>query len=209
MKIVLLGAAGSGKGTLCVDLTKALNIPAISTGDLFRDNIKNKTPIGIEAEKYVNSGTPVPDSVVFTMLKQRIEEADCKNGFILDGYPRSLSQAKTLQSVAKIDYVFNLKVSREVLLHRICGRRVCEKCKYTSHTDYLNGKDVCPKCGGNMKQRKDDSDPVAIENRLKTMYFDIIDPILDYYKKQGILHEIPADHGNDKVFKEVSKVLKI
>ena len=208
MKIVLLGAAGSGKGTLCSALTSELKIPAISTGDLFRDNIKNKTPIGIEAEKYVNSGIPVPDGVVLEMLKQRIEKSDCKNGFLLDGYPRSLAQAKTLQKIANIDFVFNLNVSREVLLLRIAGRRVCENCKYTSHTDYLNGKDVCPKCGGKMKQRKDDQDPVAIENRLKTMYFDIIEPILDFYKKQGILHEVSADHGNDETLKQVSQVLK-
>ena len=209
MKIVLLGAAGSGKGTQCEILTKELGIPSISTGDLFRDNIKNRTPIGIEAEGYVSKGIPVPDSIVLTMLKQRLEKSDCKKGFILDGYPRSLSQAKELQKVAKIDYVFNLDVPKEILLHRIAGRRTCEKCKFISHTDILGKSTVCPKCGGEMKQRKDDTDEVAIENRLKTMYFDIIDPIIEFYKKQGILHNVPAGEGKEQTYGVVSQVLKI
>ena len=209
MKIVLLGAAGSGKGTLCEELTKALNIPSISTGDLFRDNIKNKTPIGIEAERYVSNGIPVPDSVVLTMLNERLKKADCKNGYILDGYPRSIAQAKELQKISKIDYVFNLDVPKATLLHRITGRRTCDKCKFISHTDRLGNSNVCPKCGGEMKQRKDDSDEVAIESRLKTMYFDVIDPIIEFYKNQGILHNVPAGEGKEQTYNVVSQVLKI
>lgn len=209
MKIVVLGAAGSGKGTQCEMLAKALKIPTISTGDLFRDNIKNKTPIGEKAESYVSKGIPVPDDIGAVMLRERLKNSDCKKGFILDGYPRSLSQAKILQNITTIDHVIVLKASREVLLHRISGRRMCASCKYTSHVNSLNGSTICPNCGGEMTQRKDDKDKAAIENRLNTMFFNVIEPILEFYKKQGILHEVPAEAGKNEIYKEISQVLGI
>ena len=205
MIIVLLGAAGSGKGTACEQISQDYNIPSISTGDLFRDNIKRKTPVGCEAEKYVNNGILVPDEIVLQMVKERISQEDCINGFILDGYPRSLAQAQSLQKIVKVDYVINLNTSRKVLLHRIMGRRICANCKYLSHTDRLNGP-VCPKCGGVMEQRKDDADKEAIERRLG-MYEENIKPLLAFYKKLGVLHQVAADNGKDETYSEISRVL--
>lgn len=207
MKIILLGAAGSGKGTQCEMLTKALNIPSISTGDLFRDNIKNQTPIGIKAQSYVNRGVAVPDEVVLTMLKERLNNPDCKNGYILDGFPRNANQAKELEKITKIDHVFSIEVSKAVLLNRITGRRICDKCKHNSHIDWLQGKTTCPKCGGSMLPRKDDSDPEAVKRRLE-WYENDIKPLADYYAKQGILTRITGDEGKESIFAQISKVLK-
>lgn len=206
MVIVLLGAAGSGKGTMCELMSDNLKIPSISIGDLFRDNIKKQTPIGKEAERYVNNGILVPDDVVVKMLKARIDEPDCVNGYILDGYPRSLAQAKILQTIVKVDYVINLNTSKEVLLHRIMGRRICGNCKFLSHTDRLNGV-TCPKCGGTMEQRKDDADKSAVERRLG-MYEENIKPLLAFYKEQGLLHEVSANTGKEETYAQISKVIK-
>ena len=208
MNIVLLGAAGSGKGTQCEILTKNLNIPSISIGDLFRQNIKNKTPIGVVAEGFVNSGILVPDDIVLKMLQERLSKPDCKNGYLLDGYPRTLKQAELLQQISKIDVVINIKTSNHLLLNRIMGRRICKNCNSTLHIDFLDDKEKCPKCGSAIEMRKDDADKTAVERRLK-MYEENIEPLLTFYKKQNILHEVFSDEGKEETFKQISQVLKI
>ena len=208
MNIVLLGAAGSGKGTQCEILTKKLNIPSISIGDLFRQNIKNKTPIGVVAEGFVNSGILVPDDIVLKMLQERLSKPDCKNGYLLDGYPRTLKQAEMLQKISKIDVVINIKTSNHLLLNRIMGRRICKNCNSTLHIDFLDNKERCPKCGSSIEMRKDDADKTAVERRLK-MYEENIEPLLTFYKKQNILHEVSSDEGKEETFNQISQVLKI
>ena len=208
MNIVLLGAAGSGKGTQCEILTKKLNIPSISIGDLFRQNIKNKTPIGVVAEGFVNSGILVPDDIVLKMLQERLSKPDCKNGYLLDGYPRTLKQAELLQKISKIDVVINIKTSNHLLLNRIMGRRICKNCSSTLHIDFLENKERCPKCGSEIEMRKDDADKTAVERRLK-MYEENIEPLLAFYKKQNILHEVSSDEGKEETFNQISQVLKI
>lgn len=208
MNIVLLGAAGSGKGTQCEILTKTLNIPSISIGDLFRQNIKNKTQIGIVAEEFVNSGVLVPDDVVLQMLQDRLSSPDCKNGYLLDGFPRTLKQAELLQNISKIDVVINIKTSKEVLLNRILGRRICKNCNSTFHIDFLENKEICPKCGNTIEMRKDDADIVAVERRLK-VYEENISPLITFYKNQNIFYEVSSDKGKNDTFKQISQVLKI
>ena len=207
MKLILLGAAGSGKGTQGSMISEKYQIPNISTGDLFRKNIKEQTPIGKKAEGYINSGKLVPDEVVLKMLSERLEEADCKNGFILDGFPRNRSQAEALDKLTSIDRVISISLSEEVLIGRITGRRLCEKCGNNSHLDWLNGKTICPKCGGKMVQRKDDADEEAVRSRLRT-YEDSVKPLIGFYKQKGILSEVSGEKGKEDLFKQISRVLE-
>ena len=207
MKLILLGAAGSGKGTQGSMISEKYQIPNISTGDLFRKNIKEQTPIGKKAEGYINSGKLVPDEVVLKMLSERLEEADCKNGFILDGFPRNRSQAEALGKLTSIDRVISISLSEEVLIGRITGRRLCERCGNNSHLDWLNGKTICPKCGGKMVQRKDDADEEAVRSRLRT-YEDSVKPLIGFYKQKGILSEVSGEKGKEDLFKQISRVLE-
>lgn len=207
MKLILLGAAGSGKGTQGAMISQKFNIPNISTGELFRENIKNKTEIGLVAQKYVDNGILVPDEIIIKMLKERLAAPDCKNGFILDGFPRNSAQAEALETITKIDHVISISLGYDVLLKRITGRRICEKCGNNSHIDWLEGKTTCPKCGGRMIQRADDSDEEAIGRRLK-MYEENVKPLIVYYKKKGILSEVSGEKGKEDLFKQISQVLK-
>ena len=207
MKLILLGAAGSGKGTQGTMISEKYKIPNISTGELFRENIKNKTEIGLVAQKYVDNGILVPDEIIIKMLKERLLAKDCENGFILDGFPRNQAQAEALETITTIDNVISITLPRDILLKRITGRRLCEKCGNNSHIDWLDGKTTCPKCGGNMIQRADDSDEVAIERRLK-MYEENVKPLVSYYKQKGILSEVSGEKGKEDLFKQISQVLK-
>lgn len=207
MKLILLGAAGSGKGTQGAMISEKYNIPNISTGDLFRANMKNKTPIGLKAEGYINAGKLVPDEVVLEMLKARLKDKDCKNGFILDGFPRNAAQAAALEKIAKIDKVISITLREDILLSRITGRRLCEKCGNNSHIDWLNGATTCPKCGGAMLQRKDDADEEAVRQRLRT-YEESVKPLVGFYKQKGILSEVSGDKGKEDLFRQISQVLE-
>lgn len=207
MKLILLGAAGSGKGTQGAMISEKYNIPNISTGDLFRANMKNKTPIGLKAEGYINAGKLVPDEVVLEMLKARLKDKDCKNGFILDGFPRNAAQAAALEKIAKIDKVISITLREDILLSRITGRRLCEKCGNNSHIDWPNGATTCPKCGGAMLQRKDDADEEAVRQRLRT-YEESVKPLVGFYKQKGILSEVSGDKGKEDLFRQISQVLE-
>ena len=195
MYIIMLGAQGTGKGTVAGLLSNGLNIPQISTGDIFRKNISENTPLGVEAQKYISKGELVPDEITVPMVENRLNEDDAKNGAILDGFPRTTEQADKLTEMLektgkKIDMVINLETPREEIIDRMLTRRVCVNpdCKATYNTKLHPTKveGICDKCGSPVKLREDDSDPKAIEKRLE-IYEQKTSPLVQYYKEKGIL----------------------
>jgi len=205
MNIIFLGPPGAGKGTQAQRICATLNIPQISTGDIIRRNIKDQTPIGIKFKSYTEAGLLVPDEVVIDMVKDRLAEADCANGYILDGFPRTVPQAEALATFAQIDAVIELAVADEVLVNRLSGRRVCLKCGGTYHVSTLNGKTTCEKCGEELIQRKDDSAETVL-NRL-TVYHDQTAPLVDFYEKKGNLKKIDGAKDMDVIFDEIMAAL--
>lgn len=188
MNLILLGAPGAGKGTQAEVICSALKIPAISTGNILREAVKNETKCGLEAKSYMESGQLVPDEVVIGILKDRIAQDDCKNGFILDGFPRTVPQAEALDKMGvNIDKVVEIFVPDETIKKRLSGRRVCEKCGNSYHVDFKPTKvdGVCDACGGKTVIRKDD-EPQTVSDRLK-VYHEKTAPLKDYYEKQGKL----------------------
>lgn len=198
MKIILLGAPGAGKGTQAVRLAKRYNIPHISTGDIFRSNIKERTPIGIVAKSYIDKGQLVPDEVTIQIVKERLEKDDCKNGYLLDGFPRTVSQAEALDGFSEIDSVVNIDVPLHKLMRRITGRRVCGKCGESYHIDYLDGSTSCRKCDGELIQRADDNEE-TVGKRLE-VYEKQTAPLIDHYKSKGKLIDVDGDGDIDSVF---------
>lgn len=188
MNFILLGAPGAGKGTQAEVICDALKIPAISTGNILREAVKNGTKLGLEAKSSMENGTLVPDEVVIGILKDRIGADDCQNGYILDGFPRTLPQAEALEAMGvKIDKVIEIYVADEKIQQRLSGRRVCESCGASYHIDYKPTKvdGICNKCGGKTVQRKDD-EPATILERLK-IYHTQTAPLKDFYTKRGKL----------------------
>ncbi len=200
MNIILLGAPGAGKGTLASQIVSEYGLPHISTGDIFRENIKNQTPIGIVAKSYIDKGQLVPDEVTCKIVEERLAKDDCKKGYMLDGFPRTLAQAEMLSEIAKIDTVINLDVDFTLIMNRICGRRVCKDCGETFHISRLKG-DKCTRCGGELYQRKDDN-PETIENRLN-VYQAQTEPLIAYYKAQGVLFNVNGSRTPDETFADV------
>ena len=198
MKVILLGAPGAGKGTQAVRLAKRYNIPHISTGDIFRSNIKERTPIGIVAKSYIDKGQLVPDEVTIQIVKERLEKDDCKNGYLLDGFPRTVSQAEALDGFSEIDSVVNIDVPLHKLMRRITGRRVCGKCGESYHIDYLDGSTSCRKCDGELIQRADDNEE-TVGKRLE-VYEKQTAPLIDHYKSKGKLIDVDGDGDIDSVF---------
>ena len=206
MNVILLGAPGAGKGTQAVRIAAAMNIPHISTGDIFRKNIKEKTPVGLKAKSYIDRGQLVPDEVVVEIVQQRIDEDDCKNGFLLDGFPRTIAQAEALDRLTNIDSVINLEVDLDKLVDRITGRRVCEKCGESYHVS-TKKDDICEKCGGKLIQRADDTEE-TVKSRLN-VYKNETAPLINFYKNQGVLKNVDGMKSIEEVFEEISKALKI
>ena len=204
MNIILLGAPGAGKGTQATRIAEKYNLPHISTGDIFRANIKNATPIGKVAKSYIDKGQLVPDEVTVEIVKGRLAESDCQNGFILDGFPRNIFQAEELEKFASIDVVLNIDVDLAKLLKRITGRRVCS-CGESYHVDFLNGKTTCDSCGKELYQREDDTEAV-VESRL-SVYKKQTEPLIEYYTKQNKVENIDGDKSIDEVFAEISERL--
>ena len=208
-----MGPPGAGKGTLAKQLKDALNLVHISTGDMFRDAIKAQTELGKLAQSYINHGDLVPDDVTIGLVKERLSQSDCENGFLLDGFPRTLPQAEALSEIAKsinreIDVVVNLDCDNEELVRRISGRRVCKDCGAPYHIDTMKPKvdGVCDLCGGPLYQRKDDNED-ALKVRL-THYEEETKPLLKYYKDNGLLKSFNSLVGKEILFDEVSSFLK-
>ena len=188
MNIILLGAPGAGKGTQAAVICEKLNIPTISTGNIIREALKNGTEMGLKAKSYMDAGKLVPDEVVIGIVKERLAQDDCANGFILDGFPRTIPQAEALDAMGVvIDKVIDIEVADEVIVNRLSGRRVCEKCGRPYHLESLKPKaeGICDDCGGTLVQRKDDSIE-TVKARLD-IYHNETEPLKDYYAKQNKL----------------------
>ena len=212
MKIVFMGPPGAGKGTQAEKIVEKYQIPHISTGDMFRKAIKDQTELGMEAKRYMDQGALVPDHVTIGIVKDRLSESDCKSGFLLDGFPRTVDQAKALDEIltsldSKIDYVINIDVDLDILKERLTGRRICRSCGATYHMVF-NPPTVagtCDKCGGELYQRKDDNEE-TVGNRLN-VYVSQTKPLLDYYSLAGNLVNINGQQSIDLVFAEIQDVL--
>ena len=205
MNIILLGAPGAGKGTQASRIVDAYNLPHISTGDIFRENIKNQTPIGLLAKSYIDQGLLVPDEVTCKIVEERISREDCKNGYMLDGFPRTIAQAEALDKITKIDLVINIDVDFGLLLDRLCGRRVCKDCGESYHVSWLDGATNCKRCGGELYQRKDDN-PETVQSRLD-VYNAQTAPLIAYYKEKGLLFNVVGNTTPEDVFMQISKKL--
>lgn len=213
MNIVLLGPPGAGKGTQAKTLAARLNVPHISTGDLLRQNVANGTELGRQAKDYMNKGLLVPDALVTQMLGERFKQADVKNGFILDGYPRNLNQAKELDRLLsslgiKIDTAMELVASEAIIVQRLSGRLVCKKCGGLYHRDNMPPKKdgVCDTCGGELYQRADDKEE-TIKKRL-VVYRDEVSALLKYYEEKKLLVRVPADDEAGVVLARMLELLK-
>ena len=213
MKIIMLGAPGAGKGTHAKKITEKFGIPAISTGDIFRENIKNGTELVKKAKEYMDAGNLVPDELVCDLVVDRLKQDDCKNGYILDGFPRTIPQAEALTAaLAKdddaIDYALEIFLEDQAIIDRMSGRRVCKSCGATYHVVNIPPKTegVCDECDGELIVRDDDA-PETVKKRLD-VYHEQTAPLIDYYKKQGILKVIDGSKGLDTCFEEICGILE-
>ena len=191
MKMILLGAPGAGKGTQAERLCKVLEIPTISTGNILRAAVKNGTPTGKQAEAYMKAGKLVPDDVIIGIIHDRLDEEDCKNGYILDGVPRTIAQAEAMEKAGiNFDAVVSIEVADEVIMERMSGRRVCESCGASYHLVAVPPKvaGVCDSCGGKLVQRKDDA-PETVKDRL-AVYHKETEPLKDFYAQRGLLKSV-------------------
>ncbi|WPX07879.1 adenylate kinase [Anaerocellum danielii] len=210
MRLILLGAPGAGKGTQAEYLSKRFSIPHISTGDILRENVKNETELGKKAKEYMDKGLLVPDEIVIEIVKDRISKEDCKNGFLLDGFPRTIAQAEALDKVLqelgqKIDKVLNIEVPDEKILERMSGRRICKNCGASFHVIYRppQKEGVCDVCGGELYQREDDKEE-TVKKRLE-VYHAQTQPLIDYYKEKGLL---VVAYGQEEIADTTKEVLK-
>ncbi|MCL2559775.1 MAG: adenylate kinase [Turicibacter sp.] len=212
MNILFMGPPGAGKGTQAERIVNKYDLPHISTGDMFRAAIANQTELGMTAKRYMDEGGLVPDDVTIGIVRERLAEADCANGFLLDGFPRTVEQAKALDEIMmnlskKIEYVINIDVELSALKERLTGRRICKDCGATYHVMFNPPKqtDVCDKCGGALYQRKDDN-AETVESRL-SVYTNQTKPLLDYYQKVGNLTSINGLDEIDVVFANIQNIL--
>lgn len=206
MRIVLLGAPGSGKGTMAQKLTTQLSIPQISTGDIFRQNLKEETPLGLQIKDIMAKGMLVPDEITIEIVKDRLAKPDCANGYILDGFPRSIVQAEALDGFQTIDCAINLEVDNEAIVKRLSGRRFCPDCNGTFHVSTLADEHVCPACNGKLIVREDDKEH-TVRNRLD-VYAKTTLPLVDYYANQGKLVTVDGNGSIDVVYDRILSALK-
>ena len=204
MKIVLLGAPGSGKGTQAGLITKRYGIPHISTGDIFRENIREKTPLGIKVKEIIDGGNLCPDDLTVALVKDRLSKPDCESGWLLDGFPRNLFQAKALKEINEPDVVIDLEASNEIIQKRIAGRKSCLKCGGTYNVRYIGDAKACPDCGADLVVRKDDN-PESLAIRLQ-VYHEQTEPLIEYYKGEEKLLSIPEGEF-EEVFEQIVKAL--
>ncbi|MCR5830186.1 MAG: adenylate kinase [Lachnospiraceae bacterium] len=213
MKIVMLGAPGAGKGTQAKQIAAKYEIPHISTGDIFRANLKEGTPLGLKAKEYMDKGSLVPDELTLELIMDRFKQPDCKNGYVLDGFPRTIPQAEALTKALadnkdEIDYAVNVEVPDEKIIDRMSGRRACAKCGGTFHIKYNPTKveGICDLCGGELYIRDDDK-PEIVKKRLDT-YHAQTQPLIEYYEKAGKLKEVDGTQDVNKVFEDIVKVIE-
>ena len=212
MKIIMLGAPGAGKGTQAKMIAEKYNIPHISTGDIFRANIKEGTPLGKEAKGYMDKGQLVPDELTVRILLDRVASDDCSGGYVLDGFPRTIPQAEVLDSELdklgdKVDFAINVDVPDENIVRRMGGRRACVTCGATYHIEHVPPKKegICDKCGSELILRDDDK-PETVQKRL-SVYHEQTQPLIDYYKKAGILKSVDGTQPMEDVFADIIKIL--
>ena len=212
MKIIMLGAPGAGKGTQAKKISDKYEIPHISTGDIFRANIKNGTELGKKAKTYMDQGLLVPDELVVDLVVDRVQQDDCKNGYVLDGFPRTIPQAESLTKALSergeaVDYAVNVDVPDENIINRMSGRRACLNCGATYHIVYNPSKKegICDTCGEKLVLRDDDK-PETVSKRL-TVYHDQTQPLIDYYKNEGILAEVDGTKDMEEVFQDIVNIL--
>ena len=214
MNLVLMGLPGAGKGTQAQKIVEDFDIPHISTGDIFRAAMKNGTPMGKEAKKYIDKGELVPDEVTNGIVKERLAQDDTKDGFMLDGFPRNLAQANALNEMlaedgCKLDAVVDIHVEPDVLVDRLSGRFICKNCGATYHKLYNKPKveGTCDVCGHHEFFQRDDDKPETVKNRLD-VNIKLNTPLVDFYEKQGVLHQINGEQDIDKVYQDVKAVLE-
>jgi adenylate kinase len=212
MKLLIMGRPGAGKGTQAANIKEYYNIPHISTGDMFRAAMKNGTKLGLLAKSYMEKGALVPDEVTIGIVEERLQEDDCKNGFLLDGFPRTIAQAEAFDAFLnsnniKLDAALNVDVDASILIRRMVGRRVCKTCGATYHVEFNPSKKegVCDNCGSPLIQRPDDTEETAV-NRLET-YDAQTAPLLDFYAKKNLLKTVNGDQPLDEVFDDIKAVL--
>ena len=212
MNLILLGPPGAGKGTQATRIVEKYKVPHISTGDIFRENIKNNTPLGQKAQEYMNKGELVPDQLVVDIALDRLGKDDCKNGFLLDGFPRTVFQADALDKFLKdkgkgIDLVINIEVEDKMLIERLDARRVCPTCAATYNVIGMPPKKegICDKCNDTLIQRKDDKKE-TVGNRIK-VYHEQTSPLIDYYKEKGLIKDFDGMIGADALFDEIVKAI--
>lgn len=213
MNLLIMGPPGAGKGSQAAKIVSHFNIPHISTGDMFREAMKAETPLGIKAKSYIDAGELVPDDITNGIVKERLMQPDCKDGFLLDGYPRTINQGVVLDEILhtlgmKIDAVLNIECSEEIIVTRIAGRRICRSCGATYHkTNYPpKVEGICDQCGGELYQRKDDN-PETVKNRL-AVYYNQTSPLMEYYRTKGNLITLNGNIEVDELFVDVKQILE-
>ncbi len=211
MRIIFLGAPGTGKGTQALYFSKMYSIPQISTGEILRDAVKKGTELGKKAKSIMDAGDLVPDDIILQLIRDRLSQQDCKNGYILDGFPRTISQAEGLERILKdnaIEAVIYFDIDQNAVVSRLTSRRVCSKCGYNHNliTDPPEADNICRRCGGKVIQRDDDKEE-TVRNRLQ-VYEKNTAPLVDYYEKKGNLYKIDANGAIDDVRAEIHNVLK-
>lgn len=214
MNLILMGLPGAGKGTQAEQIVDTYKIPHISTGDMFRAAIKNETALGLKAKSFMDKGELVPDEVTNGIVKERLAEADTKEGFLLDGFPRTLNQAKALETILndlgkKIDAVINIHVDKDILMERLTGRIICRTCGATYHKVFNppTVEGTCDRCGGHDFYQRDDDKPETVENRIN-INLELTEPLLDFYETRHVLNTVKGDQDIHDVFKEVKAIIE-